>query len=237
MATNSNSIIFIIVCTLISNGISFSIDNGDPLVKLNKGPAGYKLNMPENNHDTDHRRALFTIHGSDASLQPNLEKDPGFEYSIEKTSDDQWTFYSLSSFDFETQLHYYVFDLFFGENYKTLTLLVDNTDDEAPTLTCPNDFAMLEGFLYDVTYTPCICILSDPDGFLSQTSFSIEDNVKFEFVMYGNIPDNEQSTTVMLINKVKLEHEETFTVIAKDGAGHNTVPEANISIVVQVLGI
>ncbi|KAH1027692.1 hypothetical protein HUJ05_001152 [Dendroctonus ponderosae] len=103
---------------------------------------------------------------------------------------------------------------------------------------------------YDEKTTLCTATLSDTDGWLGNTTFNIlnsnpsatteleREHDLFEFTFNKTIGDTVFNTTVYLITRVQLDYEKnifySFTVQAQDGAGHSTIPNANVTCIVDV---
>ncbi|CAG9859418.1 unnamed protein product [Phyllotreta striolata] len=227
---------FCICCTLVN---PYSIGVVDRLIQLVDKAQGFNLLAPENNHDKDFTRGLFAVNEFDRGRDPPfLIEPPGFNYTIENRL-GQWILYSHSSFDYEKDPRSYVIRVGFGYGeWKILKLLIQNIDDEPPALVCPDNITMVENLSYDVNNSSAICWLSDPDGFLNQTTFKLTGTYSDNFEMKLPVKYDEfAQTTEAIITKKAFESDGDvyLTIQAKDGAGHSTVPKAKIDVKIKII--
>nr|AHJ10508.1 cadherin [Alphitobius diaperinus] len=131
---------------------------------------------------------------------------------------------------------------------QSISLTIENIDDESPTLSTNNNCILDENTKYlidDVSNNPCSFEIQDPDGYLNTMDFTgitgeNGESDLFEF-QYKEIPKNNTygaEVYLTLKNDKTLDYESKtlyiFHVEAKDGAGHPTSPVSSVPIIVQV---
>ncbi|XP_066248593.1 protocadherin Fat 4-like isoform X2 [Euwallacea similis] len=213
------------------------------------------MELKENNHDGPDAKhlLLFTVKElNDGQTVEWTFQNGEFSFSNEVNNDGDYEFYTNQYIDYETEAtHQYVLNSLIQNKYVTITIKTVNIDDESPTLTatmCTMDENT--DYTVDSDTNTCTATLSDPDGWLGNTTFTIinsnpsateeleqEDKI-FEFYFNKSIADNVYDTTVFLITKKQLDYETkifySFAVQARDGAGHTTLPNENVTTIVDV---
>ncbi|CAH1127200.1 unnamed protein product [Ceutorhynchus assimilis] len=239
---------------LLSIACGYVIEQGptDLILNWNNSTRDkYVVDLKENNHiDGSDYLLLFTI--KEVSAEPQFRPGPAsFQYEMVPKGNSTYEFYITQFMDYETETShtYLLTSVVDGTQAVTITIHIINYDDENPTLTAPM-CTMEENTDYSDANTECTATLSDPDGWLSQTTFTIinsnpsaekplerEDEI-FEFNFNQSISDTTYSTTVYLTTTMQLDYETkifySFVVQAKDGALHPTVPKEDVTCIVNV---
>lgn len=208
----------------------------------------YLIYMWENNQNVSEnsKYQLFIINETTASPSVSfLDTNAKFQYNLEAV-DSKYEFYSTQTFDYEN-------------NQKLFMLLIDtdiveinvlNYDDEQPTLTSPM-CSLKELFDYDIHNTTCNATLTDTDGWVGQTTFKIinsrddttneleQEDKLFNFYIDTSLDSPENYTTTVYITTLRQLDYDTkifysFSVQAKDGAGHSTLPNENVTCIINV---
>ncbi|XP_066150365.1 protocadherin Fat 4-like [Euwallacea fornicatus] len=215
------------------------------------------MELKENNHDGPDAKhlLLFTVKELDPTSGQTVNwtfQNGEFSFSNELNSDGEYEFYTDQYMDYENEAtHKYVLNSRIEKDFITITIITINIDDEPPTLTaimCTMD----ENTKYtsDPETNSCTATLSDSDGWLGNTTFTIIDSNPsateklereseiFDFYFDTPIADTVHETTVFLITKQELDYEAkifySFAVQARDGAGHTTMPNENVTTIVDV---
>nr|QZZ63295.1 cadherin [Leptinotarsa decemlineata] len=200
-------------------------------VTSDKGNSTITLRMDENNHNFHDRAAIFKVGGVSSEPSVRFLTTPSINYQFQQES-GKYIFYSNDYFDYEQpEQRSYRFNVYNEQYIKTIYLVINNIDDEPPTLTSPQ-CTLNENTVYNVQNSTCSCTLTDPDGWLNQTTFKIlpgsstKEPQIFDMGFRKTPPDNIYSSDVFLYLKDdgELDFEDIkfylFHISLMDGGGN-----------------
>ncbi|XP_076275390.1 cadherin-AgCad1-like [Rhynchophorus ferrugineus] len=231
---------------------------GEDELEITRGPdiinctrnGNYYAYMMENNHNFTDEKLLFYVRsttGADISQCTPAFVGNTFLYKTEYV-DNILEIYATQFFDYESGQTNFVFKITGYNVYVSLEVL--NYDDEAPTLTSPM-CSIEENTDVTMENTECTAVLTDTDGWITQTTFTVinsnpkatndlekEDEI-FVLNIDETLDDAVTSTTVSITTKRQLDYETkifySFKIQAKDGAGHSTTPNENVTCIIDVI--
>ncbi|CAH1176404.1 unnamed protein product [Phaedon cochleariae] len=238
-----------IIVPSVGQGISVEQVNGD--VTITKDGTVTIMTMDENNHDFTERTPLIRfVNVKEVTFQQFV--DYSFRYTLMDESDNKTNkiLYSDQSFDYETQPNNYVMTLFVdglnGDKVPSfvLKLTINNIDDEPPTMSCPQ-CRFDENTMYTLENTTCSCVVTDSDGWLNKMTFDVlpdgttgEEGSIFLFEFREKPDDQLKTANVQMYLGKELKYNETsfylFNIQARDGAGHETIPNNVTMAIVDV---